>query len=402
MVNEVQIENFKSIHSLKLELGRLNVFIGENGCGKSNILEAIAMGSAAAKANVQNSSLLNRGVRISTPQLLRSGFNHGNSKKDIVVKFAVLQEEFRYALRNKNQPFSEWITVEQEEDVRVQLELQEELNELKMLYFKSEAASASVQAITPEAVRRLIDLEYKLANYKNLLSDRIESIKSVSALISSFNDFLIYSPENYFLRKFEEDNQALGIRGEGLFKLLTVIAEENPSQFNKIKECLRLIDWFDDFEIPKDLAFTEKRIQIKDRFLEEGLKFFDQRSANEGFLFLLFYFTLFISDYTPKYFSVDNIDNALNPKLCRKLIERLAQLSKEHNKQAILTTHNPAVLDGLNLEDDEQRLFVVYRNADGFTKVRRIFKPQMPDGVEPVRLSEMFLRGSIGGLPKNF
>ena len=44
MVKSVRIENFKSIHELDLELGRLNIFIGENGCGKSNILEGIAMG----------------------------------------------------------------------------------------------------------------------------------------------------------------------------------------------------------------------------------------------------------------------------------------------------------------------------------------------------------------------
>ena len=46
--------------------------------------------------------------------------------------------------------------------------------------------------------------------------------------------------------------------------------------------------------------FTERRIKIKDRYLEDGLQYFDQRSANEGFLYLLFYLTLFISDETPK------------------------------------------------------------------------------------------------------
>ena len=60
------------------------------------------------------------------------------------------------------------------------------------------------------------------------------------------------------------------------------------------------------------------------------------------------------------------------------------------------------MLDGLNLDDDEQRLFVVYRNKSGNTKIRRIFKPKTIEGQEPVRLSEAFLRGYIGGLPKNF
>jgi predicted ATPase len=396
MVTEVQIENYKSIQSLKIELGRLNVLIGENGCGKSNILEAIAIGSAAAKNNLQNPSLSARGIRITSPQLLRSGFQSDTSVKNIQVKFIASENKFQYNLRNSNEPFSEWTTEEMDEDRKIILNLRSYLELIDKYYSNIDSPPVDTLQNIASIKKRLKKVEDQGENKKAQLD------KFSSRMKPFFDDFSIYSPENYFLRKFEEDNQALGIRGEGLFKLLTVLASENLAQFEKIKQSLKLIDWFDDFEIPTDLAFTEKRIQIKDRFLDEGLKFFDQRSANEGFLFLLFYFTLFISDYTPKFFSVDNIDNALNPKLCRKLIERLAQLSKEHDKQAILTTHNPAVLDGLNLEDDDQRLFVVYRNADGFTKVRRILKPQMPNGVEPVRLSEMFLRGSIGGLPKNF
>ena len=41
MIQEIRIKNFKSVQKLKLELGRVNVLIGANGCGKSNILEAI-------------------------------------------------------------------------------------------------------------------------------------------------------------------------------------------------------------------------------------------------------------------------------------------------------------------------------------------------------------------------
>ena len=48
MIKTVKISNFKSVQELEIELGRMNVFIGENGCGKTSILEGIAMGSAAA------------------------------------------------------------------------------------------------------------------------------------------------------------------------------------------------------------------------------------------------------------------------------------------------------------------------------------------------------------------
>jgi hypothetical protein len=77
-------------------------------------------------------------------------------------------------------------------------------------------------------------------------------------------------------------------------------------------------------------------------------------------------------------------------------------LAKKHDKQAIVTTHNAALLDGLDLDDPEQRLFVVSRDDDGGTQVRPVRAPRPLDGEPPVRLSEAFLRGYIGGLPKNF
>lgn len=135
-----------------------------------------------------------------------------------------------------------------------------------------------------------------------------------------FRDFIIYSPENNELRKFEEEgqNQPLGIHGAGLFKLLKTMDDE---QLNVLKKNLKMIDWFKDFKVSEDPSTNQRRIQLEDRYIaEENAAFFDQRNANEGFLFLLFYLSLFVSQYTPKFFAIDNIDNALNPRLCRDLI----------------------------------------------------------------------------------
>ena len=220
----------------------------------------------------------------------------------------------------------------------------------------------------------------------------------------NFGKFLIYTPENYFLRRFEEEGQIkpIGVRGEGLFSHLVDCFKADSEFAKEITENLKLISWFDGLEVPTDLVFNEMRLNISDRYVKDTIEFFDQRSANEGFLYLLFYFTLFLSKETPDFFAIDNIDNALNPKLCRELISRLCILTKQKSKQVILSTHNPAILDGLDLKDDAQRLFVIYRNANGHTKVKRVKPPKTIDGIETVRLSEAFIRGYIGGLPKNF
>ena len=66
MITRLRIESFKSIESVELELGQVNVLIGANGSGKSNLLEAVALLAAAASGRVDQSSLMWRGCRPGT------------------------------------------------------------------------------------------------------------------------------------------------------------------------------------------------------------------------------------------------------------------------------------------------------------------------------------------------
>jgi len=389
MLKEVRIENYKSIQKLKLELGRVTVLIGENGCGKSNILEAIALASAAADDKLDNEFLASRGIRVTEPQLMRSAFEKENLVKDISIELRANKgQPFICILQNDNAPYSQWL---------------------------SKTFLGNTETSLKNAVNQVVQKYGGRNKLISILEDKSELSEDVFLSLKKdaesfieilyLNQFVIYSPENTALRTFEKEGQIqpLGINGEGLFKLINVLsAEQNQDKLNQIKENLRLIDWFKDFEVSQNLAALQTSIQITDRYLDTDLSYFDQRSSNEGFLFLLFYFTLFVSELTPKFFAIDNIDASLNPRLCRRLIQELVELAKKHNKQVIFTTHNPAVLDGLDLNDDEQRLLVISRNQLGYTKARRILKPKPLEGQEPVKLSEAFLRGYIGGLPKNF
>jgi len=79
MVEKIFIKNYKSVKYLELELGRVNVLIGENGCGKTNILEAVALASAAAEGKLDNEFLTNRGIRVSEPVFMRSAFEESDA-----------------------------------------------------------------------------------------------------------------------------------------------------------------------------------------------------------------------------------------------------------------------------------------------------------------------------------
>ncbi|OHE22366.1 MAG: hypothetical protein A3J94_03335 [Syntrophus sp. RIFOXYC2_FULL_54_9] len=74
MITKISIESFKSLEKVEIELGNLNVFVGANGSGKSNLLEAIGVLSAAADGKVTDQTLLQRGVRPGVPKLYKSAF----------------------------------------------------------------------------------------------------------------------------------------------------------------------------------------------------------------------------------------------------------------------------------------------------------------------------------------
>ncbi len=69
-----------------------------------------------------------------------------------------------------------------------------------------------------------------------------------------------------------------------------------------------------------------------------------------------------------------------------------------------MTTHNPLVLDGLNLRDDRVRLFAVERDTQGATKIHRI---QASDEIlkasqDGLSLSNLWVMGRVGGVPDLF
>jgi predicted ATPase len=222
------------------------------------------------------------------------------------------------------------------------------------------------------------------------------------AASSVLEQFLIYSLEESLLRKADNSNKIypLGRHGEGLFSYLKSIAQRPNGLeiFNEIKQYLRIIDWFDDMEIPNGQLSMEYNLRVTDTYLSDTINLFDQRSTNEGFLYLLFYLTLIISDETPKFFAIENIDTAFNPKLCREIIKSLIKLARKYDKQIIATTHNAAVLDGLNLHEDDVCLHVVRRTIDGYTTINKVSLKGQLD----MPLSEAWLKGYIGGLPDNF
>ena len=86
MIRTIRIQGFKSISDQTLGLGRVNCFIGANGVGKSNILEAVGILGAAANGRVDDESIARRGVRQGLPRLYKISFEAGRIPPHIAIE----------------------------------------------------------------------------------------------------------------------------------------------------------------------------------------------------------------------------------------------------------------------------------------------------------------------------
>lgn len=220
MIKEVGIENYKSIQELKLELGRVTVLIGENGCGKTNILEAIALSSAAAADKLDNEFLASRGIRVTDSQFMRSAFNTDNLTKEIKITLQFhLDKTLTFNLQHDGKPYSNWVS-----SMSVNPEIADKIVSkpglaniiLKNLQDNNHLVGKNDFSFSEQ----YLEDAYQ-ATLKKLLPAKDKDILTLTS-------FLIFSPENSSLRIFNEEGQIqpLGIKGEGLFKLLTVLSLE--------------------------------------------------------------------------------------------------------------------------------------------------------------------------------
>ena len=115
-------------------------------------------------------------------------------------------------------------------------------------------------------------------------------------------------------------------------------------------------------------------IRFVDRYMKEGRNVLSGYDASEGALYILFLAVLAVHPKAPLFCAVDNADHGLNPGLAKVLMKNFADwvLSSPHERQILMTSHNPAVLDGLPLQDDRVRLFTVDRDNHGKTIVKRV------------------------------
>lgn len=400
----LSVKHFKSIQNLEFEIGNVNVLIGANGSGKSAILEAIGVLSAAISDRVDNSSLSYRGVRLGTPALYKSSFS--NEKLPLTIELGVkgnLDDSLWNYKVNLNNPIEKphpaWEYYSEKLD-------KNDSN----IFGRSRATKAPL----------LPNIE--IDKYKGLLAFlrgvkiTDSDLSGIEKLYDQFKDYAIYTPNTATLRGVEPDStqrEPLGLFGGRLSEAIEELLDSEEDLFGTLDldELYDLLDWVKKISVSKptksivspNVPAAQKVIRFTDRYMREGRNEITSYDASEGSLYVLFVLALAIHKNTPNMFSIDNFDQGMNPRLARAVTRVFCEQIIENEKVAFLTTHNPLVLDGLNLSDSRIRLFTVERNNKGYTDIRRVELSEnllkYGNNNQEDSLSRLWMMGRLGGVP---
>ena len=389
MITKITVRSFKSIENAEIELGNLNVFVGANGSGKSNLLEAIGVLSAAADGKVNDQTLLQRGVRPGVPSLYKSAFR-GQQASHIYFSGSSELAHYDVSLNNPmKDPSPSW-------------------------RFKTELLQRGTTNIAGRGpnLRKNPNTEIGLAALKVV---ELKEDDAALALMRRLQNYVIYSLTTPVLRGVAletQPRQPVGLSGgrlpEAVHELL--IADVEPAE-RVCGEALELIQWARSYGsapasgLPLSPAASSSPmvIRFRDRYMKAGRNVLSGYDASEGGLYVLFLAVLAAHPKAPSFCAVDNADHGLNPGLATALTERFADwiLSSKDQRQVLMTSHNPAVLDGLPLQDDRVRLFTVDRDNRGRTIVKRVVanKKLLDMAAKGWTLSRLWTNRLIGGMP---
>jgi len=400
-ISRVEIKSFKSIVSQNISLGSLNIFIGTNGSGKSNFLEALGVLSCAIEGEVNYSKLAEKGVRLSSPEVFKASFKNIRRKSTFSLEADFNGITYHGNINpsaNKGFEFS-----------------------AEKIVSKHGKAGRSNRGQSFSLGKHLDIPKFSrtqgIAPFANIINNFTE--KEI-AQVNDLADFAIYSLSTPILRGVSPDSshkEPLGLYGGGLasalFDIIKDIKSDEPSDLHRF---FRLLKWFktigttDDIssELQSSHVHTSNRVvKYIDEYMKTNFNELYAYDVSEGALYILFVLVLLMHNNSPNIFALDNVDNALNPGLVRSLMAHVIEILEVHpGKQLFITTHNPITLDSIDLFNPNHRLFVVERNESGHTELNQIKAPKnftkekWMAKHKGMRLSEIWLAGLLGGLPE--
>ncbi|VVB92833.1 DNA replication and repair protein RecF [uncultured archaeon] len=442
-LKKVFIKNFKSLHDCEIDIGRMNVVVGANASGKSNLIEAFRL---LKKIYVEKDPF---------PFLEWWGYDNvvWQRKEELPIiigllfdiegyevyfetnftgvgqKFQILREVLDVRGYVKFEKEGEWITIRH--DANFINDMVKNLHEYEVSHgTKTTLRREKDKLITEKKIR--VDLEQKLLEYeyirKLMFFGKDEGIISEKKTGKMLFLLLIFpTREKFFQRnkEFEVIHVFCPVISDQRLSIYHIASDIIPSTIDKILILyplnIRLMKipqpfrreeklkedgtniasvyhtiYLKEGKIPEEIynpfSMVYLKIDIRPhltddgrvmvKFKEDGLDLLPPNTS-DGFYKIL---TLIIAIYLkPPLLIIDEIENSLHPETLELILDTI----RAADVQAIITTHSPVVVDMTEPDD-----MVLVEKEQGESRFMRI---KDPDKVRDF-LKEKGITFSVGWL----
>ena len=361
-LDQLQINGYKSIESVKLELTALNILIGANGAGKSNFINFFKF----IKKMVDQDLPLYTAEQGGANKL----FHFGKKTTD----------EITFELLFTPNAYKATLIA----DVNDRLIFKDE----KTYFFADKIGYKG--GTKTHSLNNVGGINSKLPNQK--FSTSIEG-----RIVSYIQDWKIYHfHDTSATAKVKQtcnihNDSVLASDGANLAAFLRAVREYKPTSYQQIIRTIsRVAPFFQDFILEPE-GNNKKTIKLK--WKHKGTdEYFDAHDLSDGTLRFICLTTLLLQPFPPTIILLDEPELGLHPFALSILASMFRKVSID--TQIICSTQSVTFTDHFNIED-----IVVVDKINNKTLFKRLKKEKYDDWLEEYSLGEIWQKNLIGGVP---
>ena len=390
MIERIAIENFKSLRSVDLTLGRVNLFVGTNASGKSNFLEALrvleGIGNGFTIGEVLNGKP--RSAANEVWEGLRGGsayacFAGADGRKNITITAKCTCEK---------PSSSSWeyhiVFFPSGEGSVVDEKITKGSLQFGPSYFDRFLDSSNLPKLPKNQIQPMLGTFYDV----DLNDSSTVNIISTSSPIAKFlSNAQRIDPMPLTLRGYSQHDQVdrMGLRGENFAALVKTICQDE-----KTKDAY--LSWLRHLrpEEVDDVGTLSGALGEPMFMLRENGRDFPAPVLSDGTLRFAALTAAFFQPHMPDIMTIEEIENGIHASRVQLLLDLFRTQAEATKTQVFATTHSPAILDWLQ-EEDYKTTFLCTRNeSTGETKICPLADiPQFMNVSKKTPASELFSEG---------
>ncbi len=355
MIDYIEIDNYKSIKSLKMEMKNRNILVGANGAGKTNLISFFKLLNELSEERLQEFIAKSGGI-------------------DNILYFGSQTSDYIYAKVN----FS-----------RNTYEMMLSPDDVGDYYFSNE----KISYFTPYNT----DYKESIGNYKKESQLNKTNTPVANYVRDYFNSFKVYhfhdTSSSAKVKQLcnVDDNRYLRYDASNLAAFLYRIKKTNPENFQRIEETIRLIaPYFDKFKLEPS-ATNDSLIRIE--WQEKGNdKYFNAHHFSDGTLRMICLITILLQPTLPTTIIIDEPELGLHPYAIFILSELIKSVEEE--SQIILSTQSVTLINHFTPED-----LIVVDKENNESTFKRPNAEELEVWLEDYTLGEIWEKNIIGGRP---